>query len=156
MEIFTVTLFLIIGIILLLVEFLLIPGLSVAGIGCLLSFGASVFFAFRYWGTMAGIITLITILIIVPLILYYLFKSKAVKPMMLSTEIDGKIKTIDENKVAIGDTGKTIGRLAPMGKAKINGQTVEARSLGIYIEQDTEIKVLKIEGNTIIVEPINK
>lgn len=76
--------------------------------------------------------------------------------MMLSAEIDGKIMNIDDQKIHIGDEGSTVGRLAPMGKAKVNGITVEAKSQGRFIDPHTKIKVLKIEGNTVIVEPINE
>jgi membrane-bound ClpP family serine protease len=155
MELITILLLIVLGIVLLLVEFLLIPGISIAGVGCLISFGAAIFFSFKFWGTITGIITLVAILIFVPLLLYFLFKGKAVKPMMLAAEIDGKVKNIDEQKIKIGDEGTTVGRLAPMGKVKINGITVEARSLGQYIDPKTKIKSLKIEGNTVIVEPIN-
>lgn len=156
MEILTVTLLIVLGIVLLLVELLLIPGLSIAGVGCLLSFTAAVIFSFRFWGNLAGFATLISILVVVPILLYFFFKSKAVKPMMLSAEIDGKIVNIDEQKIHIGDEGLTVGRLAPMGKAKFNGVTVEAKSLGRFIDPHTKIKVLKIEGNTVIVEPLNE
>jgi len=156
MEFLTIILLLILGIVLLLVELLLIPGLSIAGVGCLLSFTAAVVFSFRFWGNIAGFTVLFSILIFVPIILYYLFKSKAVKPMMLSAEINGKITNVDEQKIHKGDEGTTIGRLAPMGKAKFNGSTVEAKSQGQLIAPNTKIRVLKIEGNTVIVEPLNE
>ena len=156
MEIVTILLFLLLGIILLIVEFTLIPGLSIAGIGSLISFGASIYLAFKYWGNLAGILILIAVLIFVPVLLYFLFKGRAMKPMMLDSDIDGKIVNIDDQKIHLGDEGVTTGRLAPLGKAKINGITVEARSRGIFIDQQTPVKVIKIEGNTIIVEPINK
>jgi membrane-bound ClpP family serine protease len=54
----------------------------------------------------------------------------------------------------VGDTGKTIGRLAPMGKIKVNGEVVEAQSTGTFIDPHTEIRILKINSNQIIVEPI--
>ena len=50
--------------------------------------------------------------------------------------------------------GKTIGRLAPSGKAKVNGEVIEAHSTGSFIDHNTEIKILKILSNKIIVEPI--
>lgn len=156
MEILTVILLLLLGIVLVIVEFMLIPGLSIAGIGALLSFGAGVYFSFKNWGNFAGFVALTVILIFVPILLYLLFKGRAVKPMMLESEISGKVETIDTDKIKIGDIGFTIGRLAPIGNVKINGSTAEGRSKGIYIDQKTEIRVIKIEGNTVIVEPINE
>jgi membrane-bound ClpP family serine protease len=156
MEIITIILLLLLGVILLIVEFMLIPGITIAGIGCVISFGASVFLAFNYWGTLAGIITLIAVIIFVPVFLYFLFKGRTMKSMMLNTNIDGIVDTLDTQKVKIGDEGITTGRLAPLGRAKINGINTEARSLGIFIDQKTEIRVIKIQGNTVIVEPINE
>lgn len=156
MELLTVILLLLLGTILLIVEFMLIPGITVAGIGCVISFGASIFLAFNYWGTLAGIVILLAIIIFVPTFLYYIFKGRTVKSMMLNTDIDGVVNTIDNQKIKIGDQGITIGRLAPSGRAKINGANIEARSTGIFIDQKTEIKIIKIQGNTVIVEPINE
>lgn len=156
MELFTVLLLILVGVILVIVEFLLIPGISIAGIGAVISFGFSVYFSFKYWGNLAGIITLIAILVFIPVLLYFLFKSNAIKPMMLHSNIDGKVVNVDEEKIHIGDQGITTGRLAPLGRAKINGMSVEARSLGQFIDQRTPIKVIKIERNTVIVEPINE
>jgi membrane-bound ClpP family serine protease len=75
--------------------------------------------------------------------------------MMLNSEINGKATTFNDNEIKPGDNGITLGRLAPGGKIKINGITVSARSTGSYIDPNTEIEVVKIEGNIVIVKPIN-
>jgi membrane-bound ClpP family serine protease len=61
---------------------------------------------------------------------------------------------MDLEKIHVGDTGKTIGRLAPSGKVKVNGEVIEAQSTGGFVDHNTEIKVLKILTNKIIVEPL--
>ena len=155
MEILTVVILILLGVLLVLVEFMLVPGVTVAGIGGLLAFIASIFFAFRFWGSLAGIIVLLAILIFIPVLLYFIFKGRAVKKMSLESDIDGKVINIDEDSVKIGDEGETVGRLAPLGKAKFNGVSYETRSLGDYVEPHTKVKIINIEGNTIIVEPIN-
>lgn len=76
--------------------------------------------------------------------------------MMLSTDIDSKMKNVEEGQLKPGDEGETIGRLAPAGKAKINGITLEVRTNGQFVDQKTKIKVLKIEGNSVYVEPIKE
>lgn len=156
MEIITLLLLFVLGVVLLLVEIFLIPGLSIAGIGCFISLGACAYLTFKFFGTMAGIVTLTIIVIVVPLLICIIFKSKAVKPMMLETNIDGKMKNVEDDTIHIGDEGVTIGRLAPSGKAKINGITLEVRTTGTFVDPHTKIKVLKIEGNTVIIEPINE
>lgn len=156
MEILIIIMLIILGIVLLFVEFMLIPGISIAGVGSLLSFAGAVFFAWKTMGSAGGIITLVVELIIVPTLLYLIFKGKAMKPMMLETDIDGKMKNIEEGQIKPDDTGETIGRLAPAGKAKINGIALEVRTNGQFVDPHTKIKVLKIEGNSVYVEPIKE
>lgn len=156
MEIITILLLILLGVVLLLIEFLLIPGISIAGIGCLIAFVASIILAFKYFGNLIGFVVLISILILVPLFLYFLFKGKAMKPMMLNTDINGKVKNVEEGQINPGDEGITIGRLAPAGKARINDITLEVRTNGQFIDPQTKIRVLKVEGNSVYVEPINE
>lgn len=155
MDILIIIILILLGVILLVVEFMLIPGLTVAGIGSLISFGLSIYYAFKHFSTLVGIITLLVVLIFVPIMLYLFFKGKAMKPMMLESEIDSKVEIIEENEIKKGDQGESIGRLAPSGKIKINGKAFEARTLGLFVDPHTPIEVIKTEGNIAIVKPIN-
>lgn len=155
MTILAIALLILLGLVLLLIEFAVIPGVTIAGIGGFLLLGASVYIAFVDLGTGAGFITLTIVLIAAPLMIYYFFKSKAGKNMMLESKIEGKVETINNEKIAVGDMGKSIGRLAPSGKARINGEVIEAHSTGAFIDHNKEIKVLKVLSNKIIVEPFN-
>ena len=155
MSIFAIILLILLGLVLLLIEFAVIPGVTIAGIGGFLLLGASVYIAFSELGKTAGFITLLVVLIAAPAMVYYFFKSRTGKKMILEKNIGGKVQLINEEKVVVGDSGKTIGRLAPMGKVRVNGEVVEAQSTGSFIDHNTEIKVLKIVSNKIIVEPLN-
>jgi len=156
MTLFTIILLILLGLLLLLIEFAVIPGVTIAGIGGFILLGASVYIAFTEYGTGAGFLTLTFVLVASPLLIYYFFKSKSGKKMILDSSIEGKIENINEEKIKVGDTGKSIGRLAPSGKVKVSGEIVEAQSTGIFIDHNTEIRVLKILTNKIIVEPVNK
>ncbi|MBN1984762.1 MAG: NfeD family protein [Prolixibacteraceae bacterium] len=156
MTIFAIILLILLGLLLLLIEFAVIPGVTVAGIGGFLLLGASVYIAFSEYGTGAGFITLTVVLIAAPAMIYYFFKSKSGKKMILESNIVGKVETVNAEKIKVGDIGKSIGRLAPSGKVKVNGEVVEAQSTGSFVDHNTEIKVLKILTNKIIVEPVKK
>ncbi len=156
MTTFTIIILIFLGLLLLLIEFSVLPGVTIAGIGGFLLLGLSVYIAFSEYGTIIGIITLAFVLIASPMLIYYFFKSKAGKKMVLDSAIDSKVETVDEEKIKVGDTGITIGRLAPSGKARVSGEVVEAQSTGGFIDHNTEIKVLKILSNKIIVEPVKK
>jgi membrane-bound ClpP family serine protease len=154
MTIFTIILLILLGLVLLLIEFAVIPGVTIAGIGGFLLLGGSVYIAFSELGTIPGFITLAVVLIASPVMIVYFFKSRTGKKMILDKNIDGKVEFVNKDKLAVGDTGKTIGRLAPMGKVKVNGEVVEAQSTGALIDPNTEIKIVKVESNKLIVEPI--
>lgn len=154
MSLLAIVLLIILGLILLLIEFAVIPGVTIAGIGGFLLLAASVYIAFADLGNLAGFITLAVVLIASPVMIYYLFKSRAGKKMILDSEISGKVENFNPEKVKVGDIGKTIGRLAPMGKIKINGEVVEAQSSGMFIDHQIDVRVIKTQLNKIIVEPI--
>jgi membrane-bound ClpP family serine protease len=156
MDILAIVLLIFLGIVLLLIEFAVIPGVTIAGIGGFLLLAASVYIAFVDLGNVAGFITLAVVLIISPIFIYYFFKSRAGRIMILDSVINGKVENFSHDKVKVGDTGKTIGRLAPMGKIKVNGEVVEAQSTGAFIDHQTDVKIIKIQLNKIIVEPIKK
>ena len=156
MSLLAIILLIVLGLILLLLEFVVIPGVTIAGVGGFLLLAGSVYIAFAEMGKVAGFITLAVVLILSPILVYYFFKSRAGKKMILDSKIEGKIENSTTNKLAVGDRGITIGRLAPMGKIKINGEVVEAQSAGTYIDEHTEIQVIKFHLNKIIVEPFNK
>lgn len=153
---FLIILFLIIlGIVLLLIEFTILPGITIAGIGGFLLFVYSIYLSFTTYGNLAGFLTLAFILIISPLLVLLLFKGKAGKVMVLNTVISGIANEIDEQKVKVGDIGVTIGRLAPMGKIKVNDEIVEVQSTGIYINPGEKVRIIHIEKSLITVEPLN-
>ncbi len=156
MTTFTILILIFLGLLLLLIEFSVLPGVTIAGIVGFILLGLSVYIAFSEYGTIIGIITLAFVLIASPMLIFYFFKSKAGKKMVLDSAIDSKVETVDDEKIHVGDTGITIGRLAPTGKVKVSGEVVEAQSTGGFIDHNTEIKVLKILSNKIIVEPVKK
>lgn len=156
MTILAIILLILLGLLLLLIEFAVIPGVTIAGIGGAALLITSVYIAFTGIGKVAGFITLAVVLIASPIMIYYFFKSRTGKKMILESEIDGKIENFNPENLKVGDIGKTIGRLAPMGKIKVNGEVVEAQSTGAFIDHQTEIRIIRIKSNQIIVEPIKK
>lgn len=153
---FLIILFLIIlGIVLLLIEVTILPGITVAGIGSFLVLVYSVYLAFTSYGTLAGFLTLAFVLIAAPLLIFKLFKGKAGKSMVLNTVLTGVANEINPEKVKVGDIGVTIGRLAPMGKIKVNDEVVEVRSTGTFVNPGEKVRIIHIEKSLVTVEPLN-
>ena len=152
MSLLAIILLILLGLLLLIVEFLLVPGITIAGIAGMILLGGSVYFSYHFLGSTTGNIVLVSTALVVVITLYYALKSRTWKLFMLNTNIEGNTNTLEENSIKPGDTGKTVTRLNPAGKAMINGLMVEASSTGTYINQQTEIEVIKVVGSKVIVK----
>ena len=152
MDIAIVCILLAVGIVFFLLELFLLPGISVAGVTGLLCTGAAIVYAYVYVGAWAGTLTLLGGLAIFALMVWWFMRSKALDKMMLKTEIKGKVDPLKDVDVKPGDTGIALSRLAPMGKVKINGTTMEAKTNGEFIDQGTEIIVLEVYTTNVLVE----
>jgi membrane-bound ClpP family serine protease len=144
--------FIIIGLVFLALEILVIPGVGVAGIIGFILIAVGVWQAYAVHGMIAGHSVLGGTLALTVLTLVLSLRGKTWKRLSLSTSINSKVNVIDGNKVKPGDTGKTVSRLAPMGKAMINGEFYEVSTNGDFIDQQTDIIVLKVDYNKIIVK----
>lgn len=147
----------ILGLLLFIVEFMLIPGVTIAGIGGAICLVTAIVFSFASFGTTVGLLVLgITVLVMIVLTVVML-KAGTWNKFMLKTAIDGKVDTVgaEEGKVKAGDRGVTVTRLAPGGKVLVNGEYFEAKAIDILVDPRQEIEVVRIEDNKLIVKPIN-
>jgi membrane-bound ClpP family serine protease len=157
MSILGIVLLILLGILLFLVEFFIIPGVTIAGIGGALLMGVAVFMAYRTHGATAGHYTLFSTLLITIAALVFALRSKTWRRLMLKTNIDGKVEVgLEDQTIKPGDKGETITRLAPIGMVRINDKAVEGKSIGGFLDPKTKIVVVKVLGTQIIVKPINK
>jgi len=144
--------FIIIGLIFLALEILVIPGVGVAGVIGFVLIAIGVWQAYAAHGLLAGHLVLGGTFIFTVLTLVLSLRGKTWRRLALSTAIDSKVNVIDHELIKPGDTGKTVSRLAPMGKAQINGEFYEVSTNGDFIDPKTDIIVLKIEHSKIIVK----
>lgn len=144
-----------VGFLFLLLEILVLPGTNIAGVLGFVLLGIGIWQAYASYGGFYGTIALILIVILSIIALYIALKSKTWQRAALNKNIEGKVNVIDEKKIKPGDQGKAISRLVPMGKAIINGEYYEVKTNGAFIDQETEIEVVKIEYNKVFVKKIN-
>jgi len=155
MDILIVIVLCIIGILLILAEIFLIPGLTITAIaGAAFSIGG-IIYAFQYLGTTAGIITLISVALSIGIAFVYLVKSKALDVIALKTDIDSTVAAKELTDIKEGDTGITISRLNPIGKVRVNNISMEAKTLSGFIDENTEITVIKVFPTQLIVTTNN-
>lgn len=152
---FIITLILV-GLVLIFAEILLIPGVGVAGVLGLLSLGGSCFYAFTQMSTTAGIIvTVINVALIVGLTIWVL-RAKTWKKLTLETNIVSKAVPSERISISVGEKGRTVTRLAPMGTVLFGESAVEVKALEGMIDPDVDVKVVLIENEKIYVSTIQE
>jgi len=139
---------------LLILEIIAIPGTTLVGILGVLIIIFAIWECYITKGKLAGNITLASTIFASFIFIFYSLKSKTWKKLQLNTAIESKIDNVN-NKVKVNDEGISISRLAPSGKALINGDYFEVHTLSTYIDPDTPIVVIKVENNKIIVQSKN-
>ena len=142
-----------VGIILILVEILLIPGIGIAGILGLASICGSAYYAFAHLGPWTGVIVRVVNIALLAVLIFYALRGKTWKRLELDTVIDKHIK---EEEVAVGDRGMAATRLGPIGTARINDKSYEVTSLEGMIDAGTRVEIVHIENNKIYVKPVMK
>ncbi|MBE9512030.1 MAG: hypothetical protein IMY71_14270 [Bacteroidetes bacterium] len=154
MSITVIIILILLGILLFLIEFLLVPGITVAGIGGAVLIVGGVIMSYHYHGLAIGNFTLLGTALISFLTVFIVLKSGTWRKIMLQKDISGKVNVVDQTgtEVKVGDVGKTITRLNPIGKVVINGNYFEAQSLNKYIDQKTDIEVIKVLSNKLVVK----
>lgn len=155
MSLLAIIIVIILGIFLLLLEFLIIPGFTVFGIAGFIFLVAGVGSAYYFHDVQTGNITLASTVVLSVGVLYLLFKRKYWQNMGLKANIESKNTPFEGERIHIGDTGVTLTRLAPIGKAMVNDIICEAKSVSGYINEKTNIEVIKVLSTQIIVKPKN-
>ena len=144
-----------IGMVLILTEIMLIPGVGVAGVLGFLSVGGACYYAFYEFGPLVGVIVTASNAVILILLLIYVLRAKTWRKFELTTNIDSKA-VASEDVPEIGDKGRTTTRLAPIGMVRIGKHTVEAKALEGMIDSGVDVEVVLIEDNKIYVSPLVK
>jgi len=155
-SIFAIILLVLLGIVLLLLEFLVVPGVTVAGIGGMVALIVAVVLSYSTHGASVGNYVVLGTLFTMMLVLYIAFKTGTWKKVMLNNSVISRVEYgLSEDIVKVGDTGETITRLNPIGKVMINEQVYEGKSVGGFINEHTKVEVIKVQRNNIIVKQLN-
>lgn len=140
------------GLLFLLLEVLVIPGTTVVGITGFALIIFSVWESYNVFGSPTGHFVLLGTIFFTILTIYLALKSKTWNRIMLKTEISGKVNEIDSTKVQAGDSGISVSRLTPGGKALIKDEYYEVHTNGEFIDQESEIVVTHLADNKIFVK----
>ncbi len=164
----------IIGVVLLAIEIFVTPGfglMGAAGVLCLIGsfisamgrgpfFSGETIFSPAYFGALANLGMALVGLVVV-IALSYRLGFSAGSPlfgrMVLTTDQssrDGYEVSDAEPSSLLNKKGRTLTRLFPSGKARIDGEVVDVVSRGEFIEAGSEVEVIRVEGWRVVVRQI--
>ncbi len=135
---------------LILLEIFLLPGITLAGVGGLLFAAGGLIFAYSI-GATVGHLTLIISLLLFVVIFVWLLRSQSFNRVALHTDVDSRLESSRDLGIKPGDEGVTLSRLAPIGKANIQGKIVEAKAQDELIDESQAIVVVRVDSYNVVV-----
>ncbi len=144
------------GLLFLVAEIVLLPGVSVGAILALACYGTAVYLAYGAYGLSTAVLLGLGIFAVSTIATIFSLRAKTWQRFSLTQQIRSSSMPRPEERVAAGTRGTTLSRLAPMGKVEIDGVIYEAKSLDSYVDQHTEVEVVGFENFNVIVKKINQ
>ncbi len=146
---------LLIGLALIIVELVFIPGTTVVGLLGLIFAVVGIVISYSHFGSAVGFYILLGTLGTTLVALFYSFRSGAWKKFSLKSSMKSKVNDGIMDTVSIGDEGITLSTLRPVGKAEFKSRTFEVKTSGNYVERGEKVRITQIELHQIVVEPLN-
>ncbi len=143
-----------IGLLLIIVELVFIPGTTVVGLLGLIFSIVGVAIGYNHFGNQAGFYLVLGTASVTLVALFYSFRSGSWSRFSLKSSIDGKVNEDLLNLVHIGDVGITRSSLRPMGTAEFNNRNFEVKSNGDYLDSGQRVRIVHVQQHQIIVELI--
>lgn len=150
-EIFIIAFLMVVAIVLILLEIFLLPGITVAGVSGFIFAAGGLIYAYTI-STFVGNITVLASVLVFGAAFIWLMRSKSFSRVALKADVGSTLTSSRDLGIKPGDEGITISRLAPIGKARINGITVEAKALDELINEQTPVVVMRVDGCNVVVQ----
>lgn len=151
----TIISLIVLGIGLVIIEIIFIPGTTVVGILGFLLGGYGIYLGYDYFGTTTGHLVLVSSVLLSFVCIFFSFKSGAWKRFANESVISSKVNDGLTINLKTGDEGETVSSLKPVGKAIFNDKEYEVASLGNFIGEKQPVRIIKIKKNKIYVESDN-
>ena len=155
------TILIALGILLVFIEILILPGFGAAGVPGIIIFCVGIGMIWSKSGPKTALIfTSIALIFVIPIaiILLSLIRETSIgKTFILDaaeSSDEGYHAAPRELTALVGKSGKTITPLRPAGVALINGQRVDIVTQGEFVKPETEIEVIQVEGSRVVVRSL--
>ena len=151
MELLAISLLLLTGISLIVLEVIIIPGTTFVGIIGFVCSSIAVALSFYLFGQLAGFVTLSISILATSLAFWLGLRNNAWSFFALKNTISSRVG--DElNMPQINEEGITVSVLRPIGLAEFGNKRLEVCSRAGMIEKNSKVKVVEIKNHKIFVE----
>lgn len=146
------------GVLLLFIEIVLLPGFGAAGVPgiILICVGIGIVWVESGWET-ASLYAGGTVVVIIPLAILGLWlapRTRLGRTVILRTaqkSDDGFQAPPQELADLVGHVGQSVSPLRPAGVALIDGKRIDVVTNGEFIQPETEVEVVDVEGRRVVV-----
>ena len=145
------------GLLFLVAEIVLLPGISIGGILALVCYGTSIYMAYRDFGPFAGTVVVLVVLLLSAVATILSLRAKTWQRFSLEKKIEAVSSTTPaQENVKVGDRGTTLSRLSPMGTVTIGGRIYEAKLASGYADPRREVEVTGFDNNSVLVKIVEQ
>jgi len=145
-----------IGLTLILVELVFIPGTTIVGLLGLVFAIVGIVVSYQHFGDTVGLYVLIGMSCVTLAGLFYSFRSGVWSRFSLKSSMNSKVNEGMLTSVQVGDEGIALSSMRPMGKAEFHGTAFEVKTSGGYLNSGERVRITQIASHQIVVEPVHK
>ncbi|UOQ66048.1 NfeD family protein [Hymenobacter volaticus] len=154
MDWLTIALLLLFGLLFLVAEVIFIPGTTVVGLIGFALLAAGIWFGYRDLGAGTGHILLVASLAATGILVYIGLRPRNISRVALNDVNNSHVRDVRLPDVLPGTVGRTLSALRPAGTVLFEDDRREVTTRGEYVAAGTEVRVLRIEQNRIVVESV--
>ena len=147
----TIALLLLFGLLFVAAEVIFIPGTTVVGFVGFALLVVGIWLGYRDLGTPLGHYALVGVIAMAGLIVYVGLRPKNLARVVLNSVNDTSVHDARRPDVAPGTVGHTLSALRPAGTALFGTERREVVTRGEFVPTGSEVRVLGIEHNRIVV-----
>jgi membrane-bound ClpP family serine protease len=151
----TVILLIAIGLVLIVVELIFVPGTTIIGILGFVLVAIGIWIGYAALGTNTGHIILAAAVLVGVIAFFLSFRSDVWTHFALNERNEGRMNEENQQDLEVGEIGITVSALRPQGNAIFKERHHEVQTNGEFVNSNAQVRIIKIIHNTVIVEEIS-
>ncbi|SFG63534.1 NfeD family protein [Pontibacter chinhatensis] len=144
-----------IGLLLVVVELIFVPGTTVVGILGFILTAIGIWIGYAALGTNTGHVILATTVLVAGIAFFYSFRSDSWTRFALKEQNRSRVNEDEQHTLTVGQEGTTVSALRPQGTALFTERHYQVQTRSEFLAPNTPIRIVKLDQNKIIVEAIS-